>query len=660
MTDDNKIFEICESKIPYGSLEGKYKKTWIEDSMIIGEQEDSPAKIDSRRGYLGSAISTKKFIIASIIIGVIFFIIIGRILYLQVWRGDYYREMADGNRVRILPILAERGVIFDRQRRELLQNVPDFSLTMVPQDLPRDPIERQAVINKAAEISSVPMENISQILDKYRSYSYASLVIKENLDYETALKLYIDSSELPGITIKKGSKRDYFRNIATATTSSLSLSHVLGYLGKLDEDELSELRQEGYLPFDSIGKIGLEKTYEKILRGTYGRKKVEVDAWGRERSVISEEPPTAGKNLILTLDLEAQYALEKELNEMLQKRGLKRAAAVVMDPRSGGILALVSLPSFDNNSFAGSIKSEIYRSYIQNQDQPLFNRAIGGTYPSGSTVKLVVAAAALQENIANLNTTFLSTGGLRVGRWFFKDWLSGGHGITNVTKAIAWSINTFFYYVGGGYGDFEGLGVDRLSSYMRSFNLGARTGVDIPGEAAGFVPTTEWKLRVKGERWFVGDTYNMAIGQGDLLVTPMQVALWTSIVANGGTITQPHLADKVEDTASDSLTDLKFANQKVPVDAKHLATVRRGMRECVTLGSCKLLQSLPFASGGKTGTAQWSSSKKPHAWFTAFAPLKNPRVVIAVLVEEGDQGSTVAMPVARNFLSWWGKKYWPN
>ena len=299
---------------------------------------------------------------------------------------------------------------------------------------------------------------------------------------------------------------------------------------------------------------------------------------------------------------------------------------------------MVNLPSFDSNDFSGGITNENYQKYTEDKNLPLFNRTIAGTYPPGSTIKLIVSAAALQEGIVNYTTVFNSVGGLRVGSWFFKDWKAGGHGITNVTKAIAWSVNTFYYYVGGGYNDFVGLGIDRLTKYFKMFNLSEITGIDIPGEKTGFIPSETWKKEKKNERWYIGDTYNISIGQGDLLVTPLRVALWTSIVGNGGKIVTPHFGVKLTDPITKAETILYKGNEKkVNVNPSHLGIVQQGMRECVTIGSCKLLQTLPFQAGGKTGTAQWSSTKDTHAWFTSLAPYDDPKIVVTVMVEEGGE-----------------------
>jgi penicillin-binding protein 2 len=312
--------------------------------------------------------------------------------------------------------------------------------------------------------------------------------------------------------------------------------------------------------------------------------------------LVSEQAPVDGSDLVLTLDLEFQKQVEEILRLGMEKFDIKRGSAVVMDPRDGSLLAIASWPAYDANLFSGSVSSTYYASLLANEDRPLLARAWSGVYPAGSTVKPVVAVAALMEKIVSANTSFNSVGGIRIGQTFFPDWKAGGHGSTNVRRAIAWSVNTFFYYVGGGYESFVGLGVDRLTKWMRIFGLGSEAGLDLPGENSGFVPSKEWKEKTKGERWFVGDTYNLSIGQGDLLVTPLQVAAFTAAVANGGYMVRPHVGN-VSATA--------FERGERLADEYVINLIRQGMRDTVVYGSGTPLRSLPFEAAGKTGTAQW-------------------------------------------------------
>ena len=401
----------------------------------------------------------------------------------------------------------------------------------------------------------------------------------------------------------------------------------------------------------------LEKTYEKDLRGEYGEKAIEVDALGKEKNIIKVFPPVVGKNLVLTINLEYQKKLEEFLTGQLKASQKQKAVAILMDPHNGEILALVNWPSFNNNFFASGISNEDYEKLINDDNDPLFPRAWSGLYPSGSTIKPLYAAAALNERVIDKNTSFLSDGGIRVDKWFFPDWKAGGHGVTSVRKAIAESVNTFFYYIGGGYQNFSGLGLEKIITYLQKFKFGEKLGIVLPGEAMGFIPSREWKLKTKKEQWYIGDTYNLSIGQGDLLVTPLQIASLTAAIANGGKIFQPHLVLEFSDNITKKTNKIEIktlATNLIPDE--YLKVVREGMRQTVTSGSAQSLANLPITVAGKTGTAQWSQNKENHAWFTCFAPYEKPELVLTVLVEEGGEGSSIAVPIARQFLTWFANK----
>ncbi|MBU0660704.1 penicillin-binding protein 2 [Patescibacteria group bacterium] len=637
------------------------KHQWVENSVIFENTRDKQPMVPHLEEYMGSSFTRTVAQLSLIAITGVFLIIASRFMYVQLIQGNNYAALSDRNKERSIPIPAERGLIYDRNGVQLTENIPNFSLALIPQDLPRDGELRDKMVKKLAAITSNDEETIRNILEEYGSYSYESIVIEEDIDYETALRLQIQSSEFPGIYIQRGSKRLYLHTDGTIGKEEeekqvqlQSISHVLGYQGKLSPEELEVLYDEGYLPSDSIGKTGVEQTYETLLRGVYGKRRIEVDARGREQQTLSEDPPTAGNHIVLSIDHEMQIALERVMQEKLVEYGKTRASAVVSDPQTGEILALVSLPSFDNNDFSGGIDAETYQMYLANENNPLFNRAISGKFPSGSTIKPAISAAALQEGIITANTSIYSTGGIAVGSWFFPDWKDGGHGATDVRKSIAWSVNTFYYYIGGGYEDFEGLGVDKIIFYLQKFGFSQKLGIDIPGEAAGFLPSKSWKKEVKNEPWYVGDTYNLSIGQGDFLATPLQINSMTASIANGGTVYQPHIVQTIVDPVN------KIGNAVAPVvlkerfiDPGHIYTIKQGMADCVKTGSCWDLRGLPFSSGGKTGTAQWNANKDHHAWFTSFAPLDNPRIAVTVLVEEGGEGSAAAMPIAAEIYTWW-------
>ncbi len=657
----NDFFEY-EPKDPVNdsNLTGRYRHGWVEENLPHFNANGRNNNIPRTNNFIGASISPKRMLLFLILSLIGTVVVASRVFYLQVIKGDYYFNLAENNRIRIKPISSERGLIYDRYGMQIVENIPSFSLSIVPYDLPRNNEERSNLISKISTISNVSVEEIENLIKKYSDYSYESLIIKENLDYKSALRLYVQSSELNGIVIEKGTKRLYGAVNADENTDSKpsSLSHIIGYLGKIDINELSDKKSLGYYSSDYLGKAGIEKQYESNLRGIFGRKRVEVNALGREQNILAEEPPIPGKNIYLSIDLEAQNYLENLLLDSMEKNSFTRVAGIALNPNNGEILALVSLPSFDNNDFSGGISETKYSAYLNNENNPLFNRAIAGTYPSGSTVKPLITAAALQEKIITKNTSVLSTGGIEIDKWFFPDWKAGGHGYTNATKAIAWSVNTFFYYIGGGYKSFVGLGVDKIISYLKQFGLAEKTGIDLPGESAGFLPSKAWKEETKNEMWYIGDTYNLSIGQGDLLVTPLQVAVWTATIANGGKVIQPRLAIKIEDplNKTEEILPTIIKNENF-ISSANINISRQGMRECVIYGSCEMLGSLNFSSAGKTGTAQWSQSKENHAWFTSFAPFDNPQIVVTILIEEGEEGSTAAQPIALDFLRWWGKKY---
>ncbi|MFH1947268.1 MAG: penicillin-binding protein 2 [Candidatus Magasanikbacteria bacterium] len=656
----NDIFSSDPDLSSKEKIGSKYNKRWIEESFIFEKKTGKQVANPSSNSYVGSSFYGKKIKWIFLFLIVSFALLLLNIINLQILKAQNYRALAENNRQRIIPIISERGLILDRNNIELTKNIPNFSVTLIPQDLPKDKQEKEKIISRLASLTNQEKEKIRQALEEYGSYSYESVIILEDIDYDTALKILIDSIDLPGIEIYRGSKRLYLNYLKEdswqySSSTPFSLAHVMGYIGKLNQDELSNLYNHGYLSSDSIGKTGIEKNYEEDLRGSYGQKRIEVNAFGKEQNVLSEEAPIPGKHLRLSIDLEMQKKIEEIIQTNLKTIDKKRAVGIAMNPQTGEILAMVSLPSFDNNDFSGGISTENYNKYIEDENNPLFNRAVAGTYPSGSTIKIAIASGVLQEGIINATTSFLSSGGLWVSSWFFPDWQVGGHGITNVRKSLAWSVNTFYYYIGGGYNDFVGLGVDKIAEYLRKFGFANKLGIDIPGEQAGFLPSKDWKEETKDERWYIGDTYNLSIGQGDLLVTPLQIVSMTSVIANGGTLYKPHLVKAKIDALNglEEKIELEILNSNF-IDSAHLNTVKLGMKDCVDYGSCRRLSLLPFSSGGKTGTAQWSSTKDDHAWFTAFAPYENPQIVITILIEEGIGGSETAAPIAYEFLRWLG------
>lgn len=609
-----------------------------------------------RRGeeFLGISLSKKVintlFLIIIMVLGVLF----TRSFFLQVVQGEKYLSYAEGNRVRIKIMPASRGIIYDREGKSLVENVGSFNLVIIPADLPQDENQRSSVLVMISREFNLPLNQIEKLLEGIPFFSYQPVLLKENISREEAIEVLV-RDDLPGVSAEESIIRRYILDGEELRESSFS--HVLGYEGKITSEELEKKKSEGYLLADRIGKSGIELSYENLLRGVHGEKKIEVDSRGQELKVLTEVRAEPGKNIKLTIDQELQEKSEEILAYYLKSNGKKKGAVIIQDPGNGEILTLVSLPSFANNDFSVGISREKFQQLKNNDAQPLFNRSIKGEYPSGSTLKPIIALAALEEGIINRNTTFLSMGGIWVYQWFFPDWKSAGHGPTNVIKAIAESVNTFFYIIGGGYDDFEGLGVSKIVDYAKKFGLGDKLGLDLPGESDGFLPTPEWKEKTKNELWYIGDTYHLAIGQGDILVTPLQINSWTATFANGGKVYQPHLLKEVLNEENNIIEEVtpkiisdNFANQQ------NIEIIRQGLRQAVIYGSAGRLFNLPVSSAGKTGTAQWHTSKQPHAWFTAFAPYEEPLIAITVLVEEGGEGSGTALSVAYDIMAWYFSK----
>ncbi|MEA3398613.1 MAG: penicillin-binding protein 2 [Patescibacteria group bacterium] len=591
-----------------------------------------------------------------------------RIAWLQIARGEYYYSMAEGNRIRIERIEPRRGVIYDTNFKPLVRNTANFMLYFVPVDLPDD---SEKFTDLIFQVSRIITEKTSDDLIEKLSYidrdsleAYQPLFIADNIEYEKAMELYLKAANWPGVILANKTRREYLGYVIPGQSDDdareaccVSLSHIIGYTGKINDQELKQFGNE-YSPIDYIGKMGIEYFWENELKGESGKKQIEVDAIGKEKKILGQISAMNGNNLLLSLDVSQQNKLEEILIKHLNKLNSTRAAGIIMNPDSGEILSMVSIPSYNNNNFAIGISQEDYNLLISHPDNPLFNRAISGEYPSGSTIKPVMAAAALQEGVISENTKIRSVGGITIGQWNFPDWRAGGHGLVEVKRAIAESVNTFFYYIGGGYEEFTGLGVDKILKYGELFGLNSQTGVDLAGEASGFLPSRAWKEEVKGENWYIGDTYHLAIGQGDLLVTPLQVAMFTSVFANGGDLYRPHFVKQILSSEDKMLKEvLSEPVRKNFIDAYNIYVVREGLRQGVTSGSSRRLQSVPVEVAGKTGTAQWSSKEETHAWFTGFAPYKNPELVITILIEKGGEGSDTAVPIVEDYLKWYFEEY---
>lgn len=565
-----------------------------------------------------------------------------RLFNLQIAQGLALRTSAEENRIRIKPIEATRGILYDRNGTPLVRNVPNLSLQAVPADLPK----QEALHSEAVKLAGLLHEEVTGVerdLNAKRARSYLSVMVRDHLDYQTAIRIQLAEPNLPGLHIEENATREYLGGEA--------FSHIIGYTGKISQQQYDAAPQR-YLLNDEVGKDGVERSAEEMLRGTDGGQQVEVDAHGRELRIVASESPIAGKNVTLSIDAGLQQQAYVLLQKTIQENNALGGAVAAIDPRNGAVLALVSAPSFDNNAFVRGMDSATYQALEEDPHEPLFNRAITGQFPSGSTIKPILAATALTLGVINEKTTVLSTGGITIGQWFFPDWKAGGHGVTDVRKALAWSVNTFFYTIGGGTPTFPGLGVNRLVDAFRAFGLGVKTGINLPGEASGLVPTPQWKQKVKDEHWYIGDTYHISIGQGDLLVTPLQMALATAAIANGGILYQPQLiAHTAANNQKAVITQPVITRQNL-ADPHAMQVVREGMRQAVTDGSAVAAKNVVVPVAGKTGTAQFDTSKHTHAWFIAFAPYENPEIALAVVVEGGGEGHEAALPVARDLLQW--------
>ena len=637
------------------SVEGSGEPVTFEESLADARSQGFLEKEGAAKSHLWQA---------GVLVAIALLVMVGRLYYLTVVQHEYYAEIAKGNRLRVEYVTAPRGAVHDSAGEVLAGSKPSFELVASPLDLPSDPDELSGTIARVANILQVPPEEIRAALEAGRTPLYESILIKQNLPRDQALVFYEMERDLAGFRVGNAALRDY--------KAGEVFAHLLGYVGKINPQEYEEKKAEGYLFNDSLGKTGLEQSYEAYLRGTYGERQVEVDARGAVKRVFGEKASLPGNDVFLNVDAGLQRVLYDALLRRLTILGKRRAAALAMDPRSGKILAYISFPSYDSNLFAEGIDAKTYADIVADEDLPLFNRPVQGTYHPGSTVKPMVAAAALQEQVISANTLIEDRGQIVVPNpyggpdSYFYGYGRRALGTMDVRSAIALSSDIFFYVVGGGYepaGIEEGVGIARLSDYYRKFHLGAPLGIDMPGEEGGLVPDPEWKKEYfagepLSERWYLGDTYHVSIGQGDLLATPLQLLSWTATIASGGKIYQPYTVDRIVSADGEVLlqNEPRLLGE-VPIEQKHLRVVQEGMRQAVLEGTARSLASISVPAAGKTGTAQFDARdpNRSHAWFTAYAPYDDPQIAIVVLIEDGGEGGVNAVPVVKEAMDWWGK-----
>jgi len=604
---------------------------------------------DPRRERTAASRSASTAAVMRGLVILMFGILVIQLINLQVIKGEEYREQAEINALREIPVPANRGLIYDRNGTLLVQNTARFSATIIPGDLP-DRVERTAY-RMISNVIGMPISEIEAMVAEgiVNQGEFSPALIKSDLDREVALTLIELEPHVPGLSVQVEPSRNYL--------SGDLLSHILGYTGPISAEEYAVLADEGYLYQDYLGKSGVELSYEDVLRGKAGKKLVEVDAAGRELRVISERRPIDGTNLVLTIDIELQEAVNDILAEY--STDADTAAAAVIDVKTGELLSMVSLPTFDNNLFSGPISADDLAGLIESPGKPLVNHAISDRYPPGSTFKTIVGSAALQEDIATTGTTIVSRGYINVENEFdpnviyvYRDWAPLG--VLDFYDGIAMSSNVYFYYLAGGFADegFRGLGADRVAEYARAFGLGSPTGIDIAGESAGLVPDPEWKQETFAETWTVGDTYNFGIGQGYLATTPIQMLRAITAIANGGTLVTPHVVVEYLDSLGNTLEELTTTSATVPIDAANLQIVRDGMRQSVTSGVARNAGVAGVSVAGKTGTAEFGAIRddgtyQTHGWFVGYAPAEDPEIAVMVFVERGSGGSDASPAGAR-------------
>ncbi len=570
---------------------------------------------------------------------------------LQVLNNKEYVAKANANKFIYSSIKAERGIIYDKDMNQLVLNQPNFDLILNKKNLPEDQNERLKVIKEVSEILGKDYKEIQKKIEEDQSIQ---IVISENIDHQTLIILETRADELPGFKTQKNSTRLY--------KEAEIFSHLVGYLGKINREE-QEAEPDYYSILDYIGRDGIEKYYEDILRVTPGKIQTERDALGNPISQKLISSSESGKSLVLWLDSDLQRKVSQVLQDTIKTIGAKNGAAVVLDPKTGGVLSLVSIPSFDNNIFSKGADPEKLVNLLQDSTEPLFNRVISGTYLTGSTIKPFIASAALEEKLIPPQKKIYCEGKIIIPNpWnpelptIKKDWTT--HGWTDMRKAIAESCNVYFYTIGGGYDDQNGLGIVRIKKYLDLFGWEEKTGIDLPGEVSGFVPDKGWKKNKLKEVWVDGDTYNISIGQGFLQITPLEVATAFSAIANGGKLLKPQVLKEVIDSNKSviSKNEIRVIRENF-INPDNLEIIREGMRWAVTgqnspKASSITLNSLPVSSAAKTGTAELGNDHYNN-WVTVFTPYENPELVLTIVLYDVEKLQAAALPVAKEILNWY-------
>lgn len=576
--------------------------------------------------------------ILTLVMVFIFVALVSRLGYLQMAQGQYYGRLADGNRIRLIPIMAPRGVFYDRNGVMLVSNRPGFTVSLLPISGPVP----DEVITKLSGILNLNAQEIKVKLSQHTG-SFEPVRVKTDVGPDIVTKIEERRAELPGVVIEIQPLRNYVNNELAA--------HIFGYVSEINDVELEKRKADGYKAGDIVGKFGLENVYDKEIRGIDGGNQVEVDVNGRPVQVLGKKDPQPGNNLVLTIDYRVQKAAEAAIDEQLaylqsktEFSKAKAAAAVVLNPKNGEVLAIVSRPTFNPNSFNGGISEKDWKMLNENPYHPMDNKAISGEYPPGSTFKIITGAAALELGKVTPEEKILDTG----THWIIPKGNAMGEalGWINFREALSKSDNVYFYEMG------NRLGIDNLEKYARMFGLGAVTGINLPGESDGLVANRRYKEKVYSEDWYLSETFDAAIGQGFQLTTPLQMAVVISQIANGGHRYKPNLVNKI--TGYNGEVIKTFAPEEVGqvnISPGTLNLIRESLREVAQEGGTAAADfgDFPVAIAGKTGTAE-NSHGQDHGWFVAYAPYEDPRVAVAIIIEQGGFGSSSAVPVAKKIM----------
>jgi penicillin-binding protein 2 len=579
-----------------------------------------------------------------VFVGLAFFLIFIRLWSLQVIKGGDLRRLSENNCIRLRENPADRGMLLDRKGRIVAHNRPSFEVYLIPEDLKANP----GVVTEVGNLLKIPPEEIQERINtQKRRAPFKPVRIKSDIDWNELANLEFNRVYLPGLFVDVRPRRAYdYGDLA---------SHLIGYLGEVDENELKQAKETPYRMGTLIGKYGVEYRWENDLRGTDGGRQIEVDALGREIRPLGIVESFPGNNLFLTIDLDLQRTAEEAYQD-------KNGALVAMDPKTGRILAMVSKPSFEPDIFARNILPEEWKSLVENPHHPLQNKGIQGQYPAGSTFKIVTAIAGLESGSITPDTQFICKGAFPYGNRDFRCWKEGGHGAISLHRALVESCDIYFYQVG------LKVGVDLIAHYANEFNLGRVTGISLPHEKPGTVPSSAWKKKRFGVPWYSGETLSFSVGQGYLNATPLQLLMLISGVANGGKQYLPQVVERVENIYGKKLKEYPPVElRKANVSEKTLQIVQEALRGAVNdphgTGWTCALKGVKVA--GKTGTAQvvrlpdnfkkgdmnrMPQKFRDHAWFVAYAPFEDPKIAIAVLVEHGGFGASAAAPIAKKVI----------